>query len=47
MKYPRQNIESISTKTNLSTITIKRCIKKFDENEGIQFILVYDPTKIK
>jgi len=47
MKDPRQKIESISKKTNLSTKTITRCIEKFDENEGIQFTLVYDPTKIK
>ena len=47
MKDPRQKIESISKKTNLSTKTITRCIEKLDENEGIQFTLVYDPTKIK
>jgi DNA-binding Lrp family transcriptional regulator len=47
MKNPRQKIENISKKTNLSTKTITRCIEKLDENEGIQFTLVYDPTKIK
>jgi DNA-binding Lrp family transcriptional regulator len=47
MKDPQQKIESISKKTNLSTKTITRCIEKLDENEGIQFTLVYDPTKIK
>ena len=47
MKDPRQKIESISKKTNLSTKTVTRCIEKLNENEGIQFTLVYDPTKIK
>ncbi len=47
MKDPREKIESISKKINLSTKTITRCIEKLDENEGIQFTLVYDPTKIK
>ena len=47
MKDPRQKIESISKKTNLSTKTVTRCIEKINENEGIQFTLVYDPTKIE
>ncbi len=47
MKDPRQKIESISEKTNFSTKTITRCIEKLNENEGIQFTLVYNPTKIK
>ncbi|NIM25783.1 MAG: winged helix-turn-helix transcriptional regulator [Nitrososphaeria archaeon] len=47
MKEPRQKIENIAKKTNLSTKTVTRCIEKLNENEGIQFTLVYDPTKIK
>ena len=47
MKDPQQKIEVISKKTNFSTKTITRCIEKFNENDGIQFTLVYDPTKIK
>ena len=47
MKDPRQKIESVSKKTNLSTKTVTRCIEKLNENEGIQFTLVYDPTKIE
>ena len=47
MKDPRQKIESISENTNFSTKTVTRCIEKLNENEGIQFTLVYDPTKIK
>ena len=47
IKDPRQKIESISKKTNFSTKTITRCIEKLNENEGIQFTLIYDPTKIK
>jgi len=47
LKDPRQKIESISEKTKFSTKTITRCIEKLHENEGIQFTLVYEPTKIK
>lgn len=47
MKDPRQKIENISKKTNLSTKTVTRCIEKLHENQGIQFTVVYDPTKIK
>ena len=44
---PRQKIEDIAKKTNLSTKTITRCIDKLQENDGIQFTLVYDPQKIE
>jgi len=47
MKDPQQKIESISKKTNFSTKTVTRCIEKLNENEGIQFTVTYDPTKIK
>ena len=47
MKDPLQKIENISKKTNLSTKTVTRCIEKLHENQGIQFTVVYDPTKIK
>ena len=47
MKDPQQKIESLSKKTKFSTKTVTRCIEKFNENEGIQFTLTYDPTKIK
>jgi len=47
IKDPRQKIEQIANKTNLSTKTITRCIEKLNDNEGIQFTLVYDPRKIK
>ena len=47
MKDPRQKIEALSENTNFSTKTVTRCIEKFNENEGIQFTLVYDPIKIK
>jgi DNA-binding Lrp family transcriptional regulator len=47
LKDPRQKIESISKKTNFSTKTVTRCIEKLNENEGIQFTVIYDPTKIK
>ena len=47
IKKPREKIEKISKDTNLSTKTVTRCIDKLQENEGIQFTLVYDPTKIE
>lgn len=45
MKDPRQKIDRISAKTDFSTKTVTRCIEKLNENEGIQFTLVYDPKK--
>ena len=44
---PRQKIEAIANSTNLSTKTITRCLEKLQENEGIQFTIIYDPTKIQ
>jgi DNA-binding Lrp family transcriptional regulator len=46
IKDPRQKIENIAKNTNLSTKTITRCIEKLQENDGIQFTLVYDSRKI-
>lgn len=43
---PRQKIEGLANKTGLSTKTITRCMEKLHENDGVQFTLVYDPTKI-
>ena len=42
---PRQKIEELSKKTKLSTKTINRILEKFEENESMQFTLVYDPSK--
>jgi DNA-binding Lrp family transcriptional regulator len=47
LKEPRQKIENISKDTGLSTKTVTRCIDKLQENDGIQFTVIYDPTKIK
>jgi len=47
IKDPRQKIENIAKSTNLSTKTITRCIEKLQENDGIQFTLVYDSKKIE
>ena len=46
IKEPRQKIEKIAKNTKMSTKTITRCIDKLQENDGIQFTLVYDPKKI-
>lgn len=47
IKEPRQKIEKISKDTGLSTKTVTRCIDKLQENDGIQFTVIYDPTKIE
>ncbi len=47
IKDPRQKIENIAKSINLSTKTITRCIEKLQENDGIQFTLVYDSRKIE
>ena len=47
IKDPRQKIENIAKNTNLSTKTITKCIEKLQENDGIQFTLVYDSRKIE
>ena len=46
IKEPRQKIENISKDIGLSTKTVTRCIDKLQENDGIQFTVIYDPTKI-
>jgi len=46
IKEPRQKIERIAKNANLSTKTVTRCIEKLHENDGFQFTLVYNPTKI-
>jgi DNA-binding Lrp family transcriptional regulator len=46
MRDPRQKIDAIAKSTNLSTKTVTRCLEKLQENQGIQFTLIYDPTKI-
>ena len=47
IKEPIQKIEKIAKNTNLSTKTITRCIEKLHNNDGFQFTLIYDPTKIE
>jgi DNA-binding Lrp family transcriptional regulator len=47
IKDPRSRIEKIAQNTNLSTKTITRCIEKLQENDGVQFTIIYDPTKIE
>ncbi len=47
IKNPIQKIEKIAKNTNMSTKTITRCIEKLQENDGIQFTLIYDPKKIE
>lgn len=45
LKNPRIKIDEISKKTNLSTKTIARSLKKLQNDEAIHFTLVYDPAK--
>jgi len=47
MKDPRQKIEDIAKKTNLSSKTVTRSIEKLQNDEAVQFTLVYEPTKIE
>ena len=47
IKNPRQKIDTLAKNTQMSTKTITRCIEKLNENEGIQFTLIYDPIKIE
>ncbi|ABX13611.1 winged helix-turn-helix transcriptional regulator [Nitrosopumilus maritimus] len=47
IKEPRQKIEKIAKNTDLSTKTVTRCIEKLHGNDGFQFTLIYDPTKIE
>ena len=46
MKNPREKIELVAKKTKLSTKTVARSIDKLQEDDAIQFTLVYEPTKI-
>ena len=46
MDEPRAKIDRIAKLTKLSTKTITRCLSKLENNDAIQFTLVYDPTKL-
>ncbi|MGQ0772533.1 MAG: AsnC family transcriptional regulator [Nitrososphaerota archaeon] len=45
LKNPRTKIDDMSKKTKLSTKTIARSLKKLQNDEAIQFTLIYDPAK--
>ena len=47
IKEPRQKMEKIAKEMSLSTKTVTRCIDKLQKNNGIQFTLIYNPTKIE
>ena len=47
IKEPRQKIEKIAKEMSLSTKTVTRCIDKLQQNEAIQFTLIYNPKKIE
>lgn len=46
-KDPRQKIEDIAKNTNLSTKTVTRSIEKLQNDDAIQFTLIYEPTKLE
>lgn len=46
MANPRQKIDELSKSTGLSTKTVTRCIEKLQENDGVQFTVIYNPTKL-
>ncbi|HSB50956.1 MAG TPA: winged helix-turn-helix transcriptional regulator [Nitrosopumilaceae archaeon] len=47
MKEPRQKIDDIAKKTNLSTKTVTRSIEKLENDDAVQFTLIYEPTKLE
>jgi len=47
MKDPRQKIEELAKKTNLSTKTLARSLEKLQNDDAVQFTLIYEPTKIE
>lgn len=46
LKNPRKRIEEISRDTKLSTKTIARSLKKFQNDEAILFTAIYNPSKM-
>ncbi len=47
LKNPRSRIGELAKKTKLSTKTIARSLKKLQNDEAIQFTLIYDPSKFE
>jgi DNA-binding Lrp family transcriptional regulator len=45
LKDPRAKIDDLAKKTKLSTKTITRSLQKLQNDEAIQFTIIYDPTK--
>ncbi|MEM3064885.1 MAG: winged helix-turn-helix transcriptional regulator [Candidatus Nitrosotenuis sp.] len=45
LKNPRMRIDELAEKTDLSTKTVTRSLKKLQNDEAIQFTLIYDPVK--
>jgi DNA-binding Lrp family transcriptional regulator len=45
LKNPRAKIDDLAKKTKLSTKTITRSLQKLQNDEAIQFTIIYDPTK--
>lgn len=46
LKDPRLKIEEIAKRTGFSTKTVARSIEKLQNDEAIQFTLIYDPRKM-
>lgn len=45
MKNPRMKIDGLAKSTKLSTKTVARSLKKLQNDEAIQFTLIYNPAK--
>jgi DNA-binding Lrp family transcriptional regulator len=45
LKNPRMKIEDLAKRTKLSTKTVARSLKKLQNDEAIQFTLIYNPSK--
>ena len=46
LKNPRKKIEEISKEASLSTKTVTRSLKKFQNDEAILFTAIYNPSKL-
>ena len=44
-KNPLAKVDELAKKTNLSTKTVARCMQKLQNDEAIQFTIIFDPKK--
>ncbi|MFM7795677.1 MAG: Lrp/AsnC family transcriptional regulator [Candidatus Nitrosotenuis sp.] len=44
-KNPLAKVDELAKKTNLSTKTVARCMQKLQNDEAVQFTIIFDPKK--